>query len=75
MNHSFSVRAAERWAEKLKTQYPGSPTEQITNLFQNAFSRDVTRDELALATEVYQQAGLISVCRAILNANEFIYIR
>jgi len=75
MNHSFSVRAAERWAEKLETQFPDDPTDQLTHLFRHAFCREVTKDEFALATEVYHQAGLTSVCRAILNANEFIYIR
>ena len=75
MNHSFSVRASERWAAELNMKFPDSPTDQLRHLFQTAFSREATKDELALATEVYQQAGLTSVCRAILNANEFIYIR
>ena len=75
MNHSFSVRAAERYANKLKATYPDQPHDQLMHLFQEAFCREITEDELALAIEVYQEAGLIGVCRAIINTNEFIYIR
>ena len=75
MNHSFSVRAAERYANKLIATYPDQPQDQLMHLFQEAFCREITEDELALAIEVYQEAGLIGVCRAIINTNEFIYIR
>ena len=69
------MRAAERYANKLKATYPGQPHDQLMHLFQEAFCREITEDELALAIEVYQEAGLIGVCRAIINTNEFIYIR
>ena len=75
MNHSFSVRAAERYAEKLKALYPDSPPDQLKHLVRETFCRRITADELALAREVYNEAGLLGVCRAILNANELIYIR
>ena len=75
MNHSFSMRAATRYAAKLDALQPNSPTRQLEVLFQEAFSRQITEDELELALEVYEDAGLLGVCRAILNANELIYIR
>ena len=75
MNHSFSMRAATQYAAKLDALQPNSPTRQLEVLFQEAFSRQITEDELELALEVYEDAGLFGVCRAILNANELIYIR
>lgn len=75
MNHSFSVRAAQRYADKLQAMFPASPESQIAYLFREAFGRNVTADELELALEVYHEAGMTAVCRAIINANEFIYIR
>ena len=75
MNHSFSVRAAQRYANKLETTYPDQPHDQLKHLFRESFCREIDEDELVLAMEVYQEAGLTGVCRAIINANEFIYIR
>ena len=69
------MRAATQYAAKLDALHPNSPTRQLEVLFQEAFSRQITEDELELALEVYEDAGLLGVCRAILNANELIYIR
>ena len=75
MNYSFSIRAAEHYATKLKLRYPDNTTAQLKHLFKEAFCREITVDELTLATEVYHDAGLVGVCRAVINTNEFIYIR
>ena len=41
--------------------------------FQLAFQRLPDRDELATATALVRRDGLPELCRALLNANEFLY--
>ncbi len=75
MNHSFSMRAAAAYAEKLRRLHPTDRSQQIRTLFLEAFCRPVSMDELELINTLYDDVGLIGICRAVINANELIYIR
>jgi hypothetical protein len=47
---------------------------QIERAFQLAFSRPPKPQELAASEDLIRRHGLLIFCRALLNANEFIYL-
>ena len=47
---------------------------QVRRAFSLAFSRDVSNDELSVAATFVERQGLTLFCRALLNANEFVYV-
>lgn len=64
-NNEFMLRQAERLATQAKT---------VNAAFQLVFQRDPTQTELQAAQSLAEKQGLFAVCRALLNANEFVYI-
>jgi hypothetical protein len=60
-NNEFMLQQARHLAERAKTS---------ERAFQLCFQRDATPDELAAA----KQLDLFSLCRMLLNANEFVYV-
>ena len=60
-NNEFMLQQARHLAERAKTP---------ERAFQLCFQRDPTTDELAAA----KQLDLFSLCRMLLNANEFVYV-
>jgi hypothetical protein len=60
-NNEFMLQQARHLAERAKTP---------ERAFQLCFQRDATPEELAAA----KQIDLFSLCRMLLNANEFIYV-
>ena len=60
-NNEFMLQQARHLAERAKTP---------ERAFQLCFQRDPTPDELAAA----KQLDLFSLCRMLLNANEFVYV-
>jgi hypothetical protein len=60
-NNEFMLQQARHLAERAQTP---------ERAFQLCFQRDATSDELAAA----KQIDLFSLCRMLLNANEFVYV-
>lgn len=76
MNHSFSVDMAQAFAERLQTSEPRTPvTGQIQRACLLAFSRPPSTEESAQAEALIAAHGLRAFCRALLNSNEFIYLK
>jgi hypothetical protein len=73
LNNAFMVRQAERLAERA-AQSSEEPVAQIDQAFRLALSRPPTADETALLMQHARRHGLPSVCRLILNMNEFIFV-
>ncbi|WP_417391882.1 PSD1 and planctomycete cytochrome C domain-containing protein [Gimesia sp.] len=65
----FAHKLAER-AEKSETKLPG----QIREIILWTWLREPTTEELNQLTELAQQHGLESVCRLVLNSNEFLFV-
>lgn len=72
-NNEFMLRQSRYFAERLEVDADGID-QQIDLAFQLAFGRHATGDELAPAKELVEQQGLIHLCRALFNANEFVYV-
>lgn len=74
LNSSFIAQQAQFFAERLRTEAPADLKAQVRRAFALAFQREPDRSELAAAINLIQAEGLPVFCRAVLNANEFIYV-
>ena len=78
-NSRFVNDEAEHLAARVLKAAGEDPTQQISYLFVLAFSRKPTKEESVRMRELIAagktlRQGLVSLCRVILNANEFIHI-
>ena len=62
------------FAERLKAEADSSPSRQVERAFLLAFARKPDTSELQLSQQAIADQGLWQFCRAMFNANEFIYI-
>ena len=80
LNHSFTQDMATAFADRLKGSVSASNvtassiTEQIAAAFALAFQRQPSEAEIAAAVGLIQSHGLNAFCRAMLNANELIFL-
>jgi len=86
MNDPFVVSEAKRWAEKTLAENGSSTEQRIDVLYQTAFARPPTADELADAIDFLQEQSLrhgggsddprvwTDLCHVLINVKEFIFI-
>ena len=75
-NHPFVIQQAKALAERLAERHPGgSVADQVTTAYRLCFAREPEADELSAAVALVRSHGLPLFCRALINANEFIYLR
>jgi hypothetical protein len=73
LNSPFVTRQAEFFAERVKGQAK-EPAAQVRLSFRLALQREPSDKELSAAVKLTADHGLTAVCRALLNANEFLYV-
>jgi hypothetical protein len=74
LNSQFTVAQSVLFANRLRAEVGATPEAQVNHAFSLAFQRPPTPDELAASVELISQHGLNAFCRAILNANEFLFV-
>ena len=75
MNNSFVQRQAQRLADRaVRTAGPGVEA-AVQAAYQLALGRAPTAEETRQATAAADARGLASVCWALLNSTEFVYVR
>jgi hypothetical protein len=74
LNHQFTVDMANALAERLKAEAGDDAAAQLERACALAFQRSPAADEIAEAVPLITAYGLDAFCRALLNANEFIYV-
>jgi len=74
LNSPFMVQQAELFAARLRREAPLDTTAQIQRAFLLAFGRTADEVELEAARAAVASGGLESLCRALFNANEFLYM-
>jgi hypothetical protein len=72
LNHSFTLDMAESFGARLEGLR--KPDDQVALAFQLAYQRPPSPEELSNASAVIKAHGLRAFCRALLNANELIYL-
>ncbi len=73
-NNEFMLKQAEYFAERLQAEHPNDVPRQVARAFELAFARHATINELQYAVQLVQRNGLLHLCRALFNANEFVYV-
>ncbi len=72
-NSNFMLQQAELMAKRLDREAE-SPDEQIRLAFISCFGRDPKSNEATETKAFTEQHGIVAMCRAILNSNEFLFI-
>jgi hypothetical protein len=73
LNASFMVQQSELFAERVRRE-ASAPAEQIRRAFELALGRAPDAEEQASAEALVRDQGLMIFCRALFNANEFLYV-
>jgi mono/diheme cytochrome c family protein len=74
LNSSFIMQQSGFLAERLEQEAGADAKTQVRRAFALAFQREPDRAELRAALEFIQEHGLPVFCRALFNANEFVYL-
>lgn len=74
LNSGFMMQQAGFFAVRLEREAGNEPAAQAQRAFALAFQRKADARELAAAVKMVREEGLIPLCRAIFNANEFVYL-
>ena len=72
-NNDFMLRQSQYFADRIATDAKGLDG-QVALAFRLAFGRSVTPTELVGAKQLVERHGLTHFCRALFNANEFVYV-
>jgi hypothetical protein len=73
MNNAFVTRQAGLFSKRLEREHPNDPARQIARAYLLAFGREPSADEIKMGARFIKLRSLALYCRALLNANEFIY--
>ena len=73
-NSRFVLDQSEMFAERLRKEAGGDVSAQVSKAWHLAFNRSPERAEAKQAVEFAKAEGLSAFCRAVLNANEFLFI-
>ena len=74
LNGRLVAEESQHFAARLQREAGDDRRSQIVRAFQVAFARQPSGEELARYDDFARSQGLVSVCRVLLNANEFIYV-
>ncbi len=74
LNSHFVIRQAAFFAVRLEKEAGMDPPRQTRLAFRLAFGREPSQGELAAAVSLVKSHGADALCRALYNANEFVYV-
>jgi hypothetical protein len=74
LNNSFISDMAKAFADRVGREAGSATDARIRRAFALAFVRPPTPAEIEGARRLVSQHGLTALCRALLNANEFVYV-
>ncbi|HWG43203.1 MAG TPA: DUF1553 domain-containing protein [Gemmataceae bacterium] len=74
LNDPFVLDQSARFADRLRQEVGAEPNAQIRHAFRLAFGREPSMVEANAANKLVQKHGLAVLCRALFNANEFVFV-
>lgn len=74
LNSGFMVQQAELLAKRLQGNAEAKPEQQVVHAFHLVLNRVPEAGEQRAAVELVEKHGLVALCRAMLNANEFLFL-
>ncbi len=75
LNGSFIIQQTKILANRVRHEAGTNESAMVKKAFRLAFQRDPNEAELSGAIKLVQSDGLEALCRALLNANEFVFVR
>jgi hypothetical protein len=73
-NSQFTIDESNAFAARVERESGTEVDEQIRRVYQHALSRDPSAGELREAAPVARAHGLATLCRALFNSNEFLFL-
>jgi mono/diheme cytochrome c family protein len=73
-NSQFVIQQAEFMAKRLIDEAGENPADQARHAFLLTFSRPPETAELEDCVSLIEEHGLVALCRALVNSNEFLFI-
>ena len=73
-NSQFTIDESKAMAQRIREDSGEEAPAQVARAYWLAYGRDPLPGELADAESVVNQHGLVTLCRAIFNSNEFLFI-
>ena len=73
-NSRFTLEQSEAFAGRVKKEAGDAIPAQIQRAYQLALSRDPTPDDIRDAEPAIRAHGLATLCRALFNSNEFLFL-
>lgn len=73
-NSRFMLQQSEQFAKRLRADAGANVRAQVRRAWELAFNRPPARSESEAAVKFARAEGLPALCRAVLNANEFLFI-
>jgi hypothetical protein len=74
LNHRFTLDMAAALAAQVAREAPSDLDQQVERVFRLCFQRSPTSDEQSATVAMAKSHGLAAVCRALLNANELLFV-
>lgn len=74
MNSGFVMDQSRRFAERVRSEAGVDLVARVRRAFELAFQREPDAGERRVALRCLQEEGLVVLCRALLNANEFAFV-
>jgi len=74
LNSGFIMQQAHFLAERLQREAGNESQKQVRRAFELAFLREPDAEELKASTRLIASDGLVVFCRALFNANEFVFV-
>ena len=74
LNSPFLLQQAGYFADRVEKETDQTPASNVRRAFQLAFQREPSDKESIAAIKLVTDHGLAALCRALLNANEFLYV-
>ncbi|MDA1274676.1 MAG: DUF1553 domain-containing protein [Verrucomicrobia bacterium] len=74
LNHRFVLDMARALSDRISFDQAGDLDEQVRRAYRLAFQRDPDEMETAASAALIRSHGSAAFCRALLNANELIYL-
>ncbi|MCH7688113.1 MAG: DUF1553 domain-containing protein [Planctomycetes bacterium] len=74
MNNQFVFQQSRHFASRVTAMAGNDSRNQAVTAYRLALLRDPTEKQLRQAVEFINEHGLFSLCRALINSNEFLYV-
>ncbi len=74
LNSRFTLEQSEAFADRVKANVGEDVTKQIRHAYQLALGRSPSLPEIADAEPAVREYGLPTLCRALFNSNEFLFM-